>query len=67
LVRIKSHSKNGLDHGHAWGQAGRAKGTQPFSLRQVIQHAAQIGVGFMTQGVRMPFVPILIVQLHCMR
>jgi hypothetical protein len=33
----------------------------------VIQHAAQIGVGFMAQEVRMPFVPIFIVQLHCIR
>lgn len=67
LVRIKSRPKNGLGHGHTWDQAGWARGTQPFSLRQVIQHTAQIGVGFMAQGVRMPFVPIFVVQMHCMR
>ena len=63
LVRIKIRPKNGLGHGHAWGQAGWARGTQPFSLRQVIQHTAQIGVGFMAQGVRMPFAPIFAYQL----
>lgn len=67
LVRRKSRPKNGPGHGHAWGQAGWARGTQPFSLRQVIQHTAQIGIGFMAQGVRMPFVLIFIVQLRCMR
>lgn len=33
----------------------------------MIQHTTQIGVGFMAQGVRMPFVPIFVVQLPCMR
>ena len=33
----------------------------------MIQHTAQIGFGFMAQGVRMPFVPIFVVQMHRMR
>jgi hypothetical protein len=33
----------------------------------VIQHKAQISVGFMAQGVRMPFVRSFIVRMSCMR
>lgn len=32
----------------------------------MIQHTAQIGVGFMAQGVRMPFAPIFILEMPCM-
>ncbi len=33
----------------------------------MVQHKAQIGAGFMAQGVRMPFVPMFIMQLPSMR
>jgi hypothetical protein len=36
-------------------------------LGQVIQQTTQIGVGLVAQSIRMPFVPMLIMHMLCMR